>query len=210
MNTEELIVGLVQETDAVRRLPGRGVRLMGWLVLASAAAAIGLAVHGLRPDFALVLRDSSFLWMSALAIVLTLTAAAATLTLSVPGAEHRPLLRGTAVFAGGLWIVIAARDVLDAGRGFGDAAGWERCALGVVATAAIPAIGLLWMVHRGFPLAWGWPAGLAVAAALAVGSMVISVGCPIAAASHVLLGHVSPVVVLALAAAVAASRRRVV
>jgi hypothetical protein len=208
MNTEELIIGLAKEAGAVRRLPNRGTRLAGWLILALAAGAIGLMVHGLRPDYALVLGDPSFLFAGALAIVITVTGASAALILSVPGAEQRRFLRSAATLAGGIWIVFAIGGVISAGRGFADAAGWDRCAAGVVATGLVPALGLLAMLRRGYPLAWGWPAGLAVAAALAVGSTVISLGCPISAASHLLLGHVAPVGVLALAAAFVASLRR--
>jgi hypothetical protein len=208
MTTEELIVGLVKDAGAVRRLPRTGARLMRWLGLAIAAGAVGLVVHGLRPDYALMPGDPSFVLTGALAIVVTVTAAFAALTLSVPGAEQRPLVRGAAVLAGSAWITFAVGEVLGAGRGFADAAGWGRCALGVVATAVVPAMGLLGMVRRGFPLTWAWPAGLAMAAALAVGSMVISLGCPISAPSHLLLGHAAPVAVLALAASFIASLRR--
>jgi hypothetical protein len=208
MNTEELIVGLAKEASAIRRLPSRGTRLAAWLVLALAAGAIGLMVHGLRPDYARALADPSFLLAGALAMVVTVTGASAALTLSVPGAEERPFLRGAATVAGGVWVAFAIGAVISAGGGFADAAGWDRCAVGVVATALVPALGLLAMVRRGFPLDWGWSAGLAVGAALAVGSTVISLGCPISAASHLLVGHVAPVAVLTLFASFIAGFRR--
>jgi hypothetical protein len=76
-----------------------------------------------------------------------------------------------------------------------------------VAIAVGPGVVLWRMVNRSGALHWAWTAGLSAMASLAAAGLAIPFTCPVPAASHVFLGHVAPVVVVAAVAALVARRR---
>jgi hypothetical protein len=54
------------------------------------------------------------------------------------------------------------------------------------------------MLRRSAPLRLSWTGALAMVAALSGGALAIQFICPVDAASHALLGHLGPVVALAV------------
>ena len=208
MNTEDLIVRLAGEAGPVTRLKPAGVRALAWLATATACAAVGVAVFGLRDDASTAVSETRFLMHTLLAGGLTVTAAVATFVFVIPGAEGKPLARSVSVATLIAWGLMAGRDVLAAGHGLADASDWPVCATRLVAIAVGPGLVLWRMVRRSGALHWGWTAGLAAMASLAAAGLAIPFTCPVLAPSHVFLGHVAPVGVLAAAAALVAMRRR--
>lgn len=207
MNTEELIVNLASEAGPVTRLRPPAVRALSWLAVAAAFAVTGVAVLGLRPDVSTAVSASAFLMHALLAVGLTITAAVATCVIVIPGAEVKPLARSVSVATLVVWVLMAGRDVLAAGNGLADASDWPVCATRLAAIAMGPGVALWWMVRRSGALHWSWTAGLAATASLAAAALAIPFTCPVLAPSHVFLGHVAPVGVLAVVAALAAMRR---
>jgi len=86
MSHEELIVTLASEARPVRPLPAPTVRLARWVLATLVAVCIGVALRGLRANWATAFGAPSFVITNLLILVVALLAGWAALSLSVPGA----------------------------------------------------------------------------------------------------------------------------
>jgi hypothetical protein len=205
MKTEELVVDLARQAAPVAVLRPPVVRLLTWLPLALLSGLAGVAVYGLREDSATMAYTDRFAIDAALAAIVLLSGAAAALVLAVPGAERRPFLRFSAVTALVGWTAYGVAALATAGGTVSDLH-WPVCVLRIATMAILPGVALVAMVRRGAPLSPRWTSSLALAAAAAVGALAIQVICPVVTPDHLLIGHIGPVVLAAIVAAVAASR----
>jgi hypothetical protein len=178
-----------------------------WIGVAFVSVVIGVVVYGLRSDASVAVPEPAFVLQAVIAVVVMVAAVAATLTLAIPGAERTLLTRWLPVVLTVAWIVLAGRDVAAAGHGFSDASHWPICALRLVSVALLPGLLLAGMLRRSAPVRWGWTAALAAAASAAAGAIAVPFSCTIVTSSHIFLGHVAPVGVLAALAWAAAVRR---
>jgi hypothetical protein len=208
MRTDELIADLAGRVTPVRPLSPPVVRALGWLLLATLCAGVGVTAFGVRPDLMVRLTHSGYVWLATLALLTSVFAAVVSLTQAIPGAERAPVLRSVTLGLLGLWAATTVRAVLVAGRGLPVSTDphWPVCFLRVLLVAFLPALVLFWMVRRGTPLKPGWTAALAAAAAASVGVLAVHLACPVDDAGHGFLGHFVPLL-LAGAAGIAVRRR---
>jgi hypothetical protein len=207
VRTDDLIAELAGRVTPVRPLPPPGERALGWLALAVACAAAGLALFGPRADVLVRLTQADYLWTAVLALAVSILAALATLVLAIPGAERTPSLRRVAVGAFLAWAVTMAWAVVAAGRGLPLTTDphWPACASRVVLVSAVPVLALFAMARRAAPLRLGWTAACAAVAAASMGALATQLACPLDDAGHAFLGHFLPV--LAIAAVGVGARR---
>jgi hypothetical protein len=199
MRTDDLIADLAGHVQPVRPLSPPGLRAMGWLVVALACAAVGVACFGARPDVLVRLTQPDYLWTAAVALATSALAVIATLVLSVPGAERTPALRRATVAALVLWAVTMVWAVLDSGRPLPITTDrhWPACFTRVVLVSFVPVIVLFGMARRAAPLRLGWTGAFAALAASSIAALAVQIVCPLDDAGHAFLGHFIPVVLIA-------------
>jgi len=205
MKTEDLIADLASRATPVRPLPSPSVRTLAWLAVATASAAAGVLVFGTRPNLASLVTSQDFLLTAALALATAGLSAAAALVLAVPGAERSALVRGIPLAVLGMWTLTAVMTVLQASHGLSGVSDWYVCAIRVAAIGFVPAMVLVAMLRRAAPLRLEWTGALALASAAATGALAIQFICPVDDAGHALLGHLGPVLALAVAGGAAAT-----
>jgi hypothetical protein len=206
MKTDDLIADLASRAAPVRPLPAPGLRALGWLALAIASAGGGVLVFGARPHLDVLLTNHDFLLTAGLAFAAAGLSATAALVLAVPGAERSPLVRGLPVAVLGMWTLTAAMMVLEQSHGLSGVSHWYICAIRVAAIGLVPGIVLAAMLRRALPLRVEWAGMLAIAGAAAAGALAIQFICPIGDAGHALVGHLGPVLALAVIGAATAER----
>jgi len=206
MRTEDLIVELASRVEPVRPLPSPAVRTVGWLIVAAACAAAGMAAFGLRHGLGDLARSTEFLATAFIAIAAVLFGSFAALVLAVPGAERSPALRGSTLALVALWFVLLVTAIVRGGEGFSAIADWPVCFLRVLLISLVPAWLLVVMVRRAAPLSLAWTAALAAMAALSTGAIAIQFICPFTDPGHALLGHLGPVILLGAVGALMAPR----
>jgi len=208
MNTEDLIVRLARDAQAVTPLRPPLVRLALWMPVAVVSIAAGTWIYGLREDHATMFASPGFVRDGVFAALVLMLGVAAALWSAVPGLDRRWLGRMSVVVAAVAWVTIAATAVLTAGHGFANAAHWPACAARALSVALVPG-GLLYVLaRRAHPLRPAWTFGAAAASAMAAGAIAAQLTCPLTDAGHLLLGHVLPVAVTALVVATLPLQRR--
>ena len=200
MRTDDLIRQLTSDAQPVRRLRPVAVRVAGWVVLAIASFAVVALLMGVRRDLGEAIDQANFAVQALLLIVTALSAAAGALIVSVPGAQRKALVRWLPVIAGVLAVVWVAGELVFAaaiGAPTGRLTFAWHCIYKTTAIAAVPGIALFLMVRRAAPLHAAWAGLLAVLATTAVGVLGANVICPVDRPLHMLLWHVSPLVLFA-------------
>ena len=200
MRTEDLIQELARDAQPVTPVPPIARRLLGWVVLAAVSFGVVLFLMGVRRD----LGDSSdridFAFEAALLIITALSAAVGALTVSVPGAERSPLVRWAPVIAAAASIVWAAGELVYAaatGAPTGRLTFAWHCVYKTSAVGAVPGVALFLMVRRAAPMHAAWAGLLAVLATAAVGVLGANTICPNDRPLHMLLWHVTPLMLFA-------------
>lgn len=200
MKTEDLIVRLAADARPVQPLATPLVRLARWVAVALPLTAV-IAILGARADIRTIAAEPSFLCAAAVTLATALFAAGAALLLGVPGADRNRVSQWIPIATGIAWTALLAITLVSAGRPPGPktALFHVACALEITALALLPGWWLLTMLRRAAPLRAAWSAGLATLAAVALGAAGTQIICPVDDPAHQLVGHVGPVVVLALA-----------
>jgi hypothetical protein len=202
VKTEDLIIELARDVTPVTRLKPPVVRLLSWVVLALVTGAAALAVFGVRPDRA-TMGTAPQVWIDAIAaLAMTVAAAHAALVLAVPGAERRGVSRWVTVAIAAAWAGQLTVAMVAAGDAAARVDVWYVCALRITLIAIPPAVALAVMVQRGAPLRPVWTAALILASSTAAGAAATVLLCEIPHEAHVLAGHVGPIVLWSLMAAV--------
>jgi hypothetical protein len=201
-NNQELIRALVDDLQPVRRLAPANQRMRSWVASALSSALLALVWLGARRDWAARLHDVGFLLEGALLLGTFVLAAHTTFALSVPGRAAR--------HAGTLsWLVASSWLVLVVIRLFAaPSAGLmgSVCVARLLALSLVPGLTLFVMLRRAAPLQ---RARTALIATLALGSLAMlgtQLLCAKDAPSHLLVWHLSPVLV-AMGAAFWSARR---
>jgi hypothetical protein len=199
MSHESLIARLASDATPVEPLPEPRVRAARWLLAAILAVGVGVAVRGLRHNWAMAAADAWFLLSFVLVLATGVTAAFVALSLAVPGALRTERLKWAAPALLLAWgLVVAAELLLSTGPSRG--AGWGAgCMWKTWGIAVGPAAVLLTMARVAAPLDWRWTGGLAALAALAFGVLGTELICPITGHAHIFTWHFLPVAVTTLA-----------
>ena len=169
MRTEELVKTLAANVAPVTPLPSPHIRMLIWLSISVAYAALVVMLVGLRPDISAKLTDPRFLVEVSAAFMVSMLAAAAAFCAECPG---RPLWeRFVPVPAIALWL---------ASLGGGCWQAWIQngpagltivpdllCFPSIVLVGIVPGILILAMIRRGAPIA---PITTMALAMLAVGA----------------------------------------
>ena len=187
------------------------VRASTWAALSAVSLAVIAWKVGFRRDLAAA-APALVLQVVAMGVLAGIGAAAA-LRLAVPGADRRSG-RILAACVLGLWPCgLLAWALIDGARTASVVAAplHLTCMRTIGIIALVPAVVLAVMIRRGAPLRPHWAAAMAGTAAAAVGAIGVALTCPISRASHLLIAHALPTVMIAAVISAAASsvvRRR--
>jgi len=201
VKTEDLIVALSRSGAPVAPLPSPSVRFGRWAVAMFVVAAAGVLLLGPRADLAEALRRPTYDARLVVTLLTSLFAASAAFILSVPGAERfraQRLLPFAMVVA---WAAVLATLLIGSGnassRVLAFPVNWP-CSYKIFAFCLFPAVALVALLKRAAPLEPVWSAVLAGLAATALGATATQLICPVDDPAHQLVGHVLPVLVLAM------------
>lgn len=205
--TEQLIIDLAANMAPVHRLPRISVRVVRWLGLAIAVAALAVGVIGIRRDLGRAMATPEVLWSLGLALVASVGAAAIALRLSVPGADQTRWVRWLPGAVVAVWIVMLVQVARAAG--ISQSALMREpfhaaCVIRVAAIAVLPTLFLVREIRRGVALDAVSAAALAALGGSALAAVAVQLVCQINRPAHVLWSHVAPVVALAVIGAVVA------
>lgn len=199
MRTDELIQQLAADAAPVRPLRPLTRRLAAWGALAAVSLLVVMQLMGVRRELGDGLDRVDFAFEAALLLVTAISAAAGALVISVPGAARSPLVRWVPVGAAVACLLWAAGElVLAAGTGAATGRlsfGWH-CVYKTTSIALVPGIALFVMVRRAAPLHAVWAGLLAALATSSVGVLGANIICPNDRPLHMLLWHVTPLMVL--------------
>ncbi|MEF2548472.1 DUF1109 domain-containing protein [Aurantimonas sp. E1-2-R+4] len=199
MQTDALIDRLARDAGPVRPLPPAWRRCLGWLAMAVGFAAVIVLLMSPRPDLAEQLRETRF-WVEQLAALATaILAAHAALALSVPGTSRRVAL--SPLLPAALWLGSQGVGCLSAltGRSGVSITGEPECLVFIALTGSLPAVALVAMLRRGFPVRPRLNLALAVLAAAALGNLGLRLFHPQDAALMVLIWQSGSVALLSFA-----------
>ncbi len=170
MRTENLVKTLAANATPVTPLPSPQIRMLIWLSISVAYAALVVMLVGLRPDISAKLTDPRFLVEVSAAFMVSMLAAAAAFCTECPG---RPLWeRFVPVPAIALWLASLGGGCWQAWTQNGPAGLTIvpdlTCFPSIVLVGIVPGILILAMIRRGAPIA---PITTTALAILAVGAL---------------------------------------
>ena len=203
MRSDELISALVRDLAPAAALPPPARRFARWMLVPLLSVMAGLLLWGVRNDVS-SLREPAELQLIVVALATGLAAALAALLLAVPGARGAAAMAWAPIGASALWVALLASRIISSGGSFDGSMAWPYpiCVVKVLSMAVLPGVALIVMMRRSWPLRADWTMGLAGLAAGAVGSLGAHLACPEANPAHALLGHVAPMLALAVLGAV--------
>lgn len=202
MRTDDLIVELARTASPVAPLASPTVRFVRWASVMFVFAAVGVFVLGPRPDIADALGQPVYIARLLATLLTALLAAVAAFVLSVPGAERTKAQRIVPLVAVCSWatllgtLLIAGGDPI--GRVIAFPVNWP-CGYKILGFSLVPGFALFALLRRAAPLEPMWCASLAALAATAFGAVATQFICPVDDPAHQIVGHVLPVIVLAMA-----------
>lgn len=193
MNTEEMIRALAREAPRVKRSAQPFVMFLTWSAIGGFYLAVGILLIGTRSDLAQVWRQSEFLIHTLLVLGVTALAAAAAFGMSIPNREspRTVWIPAIALAAWLVWLASAFVVSGDAHAGQG-----LKCVRNIVVLGVPIGALMYWMMSTAAPLrtsAAGWLASLS---AFAAGDLATRLICRHDQASHALVWHFLPVLVL--------------
>jgi hypothetical protein len=209
VRTEELIVQLARAAGPVRPLPGPSVRLARWTAGVVTLVALAVFVIGPRAGVFTAIGQPAFMALAVVTLATALLSAASALVLSVPGAERSLIQRTMPLMAASVWAFMLIARLMDGGdpirRLLALPVHWV-CVIEIIGLGFVPGWALFAMLRRAAPLRLAWSAALATLAAVALGAAATQVICPIDDPAHQLVGHVLPVILLAISGALVGRR----
>lgn len=171
MQTDALIDRLAQEAGPVTPLPPPWRRTAAWLAIAVGFVIAMVLLMAPRPDLAERLGDARFLVEQGAAAATGLLAAHAALALSIPGTSRRVALAPLAPAA--IWLGAQGIGCLAilSGRAEATFAAEPQCLPLIALTGSLPAVALVLMLRRGFPVRPRLTLALGALAAAAIGNV---------------------------------------
>jgi hypothetical protein len=201
VKTDLLIVELARDLRPVRPLSSPSLRLLRWLAAVLAVAALGIWLLGPRADLASVIGTAVYDARFVLTLAAGLFAGAAAFMLSVPAAEHYRAQRIVPFVLAIAWTLLLGYLLIGGGRGverlLAFPVNWP-CSYKILAFSVIFGTALLIGLRRAAPLEPTWTAALAALSSTALAAAATQLICPIDDAAHQIVGHLVPVIVLAL------------
>ena len=197
MNTDHLIDRLATDVRPVRRLLNPAERAALWTALALVCVALGVVYFGVRHDIGTAWANPGLLARLALLAATMWLSVVAAFRLSVPGGETRAFARWWPLTLLGVLMAFSAAEVVAAwlvGDPGSPLRSWT-CVRKVAFVGVVPAIVSVTLISRGYAIEPRWTALLGVLAAGAAGALTSELACPIQAPMHIMLWHITPVVV---------------
>ena len=202
------IARLVRSAAPVVALEPPLARFGRWMVAAMGLALASAVILGVRSDAWAQMSNGWFLARASATLALMVTSGILAFSTSVPAGEPSLLVRAVPLAMCLMWAAILV-STLPTGRSglvlLLQVTPHPSCVLSIAATALAPAFLMLGMLRRGVPLQTTLTAGFAGLASLAAGALGAQFVCTNDAATHHLLWHFTPVVLLTLAGAAAGS-----
>jgi hypothetical protein len=193
--SDDLVRALVDDLRPVQPLAAPHVRLMGWSA-SLAAAAVVIAVVGVRRDWTTALEMPAVQAHSVLLLLSALLGALAALRLAVPGEAAR-WPAAVAASAAAVWVCGLAGELALAASTDATSLridGGVTCVAKVVSAGLVPGIVLLAMVVRGAPTATRPVTVLLAISGASVGALAAEWMCPDSRPVHLLAWHAGPLV----------------
>ena len=193
--TERLIEELAQDLAQVRRVPPLRWALVGVLAIWSALlAAVLLASGGRVGPLAELVSSPVFGGVCAGLLVTAIAATAAAIASGVPGRERVVHTGSGLALAGAIaGVACCLVGIASVGLGFGSPVTSDAVCLGYTALfSLVPAFTVGLLVLRGWVARPLLAAALALLGTAALGAVTAQLSCPFAGPRHLLLGHVSP------------------
>jgi len=202
VRTDDLIVELARTASPVTPLAPPFVRFVRWAAVMFVVAAVGVFVLGPRPDIADALGQPAYIARLLATLLTALLAAIAAFVLSVPGAERTKAQRIVPFVAVCAWAALLGTLLIAGGdpvaRVIAFPVNWP-CPYKILGFSLVPGFALFALLRRAAPLEPMWSASLAALAATAFGAVATQLICPVDDPAHQIVGHVLPVIVLAMA-----------
>jgi hypothetical protein len=202
VQTDRLILELSKQAKPVKRLPPVYQRCLCWLASALLCLGVGVALMGLRSDFAEKWMEFSFALQAALTLLVASLSAIGAFTLSVPSENKSALTRVAPLVALVCWLIYLLVSLITSSRAKLSTGSGLVCAQDILILALPPAAMLFIMIHRAAPLMIKWTdvlISLSVAAFGALGTQLI---CRNDDLLHMMLWHVIPVLMIGALGAV--------
>lgn len=210
MRTDDLIVELARRASPVTPLAPPSVRCARWAGPMVVLSGVGVLLLGPRADLARALVQPAY---AARLVITLLTAALASFgafALSVPNADRSPVTPIFPYAAFALWILLLTALLLAGGQPIGRLLAFPvnwPCSYKIFGFSLIPGVVLFVLIGRAAPLQVMQNAATAALAATSMGAVATQLICPVDDPAHQLVGHVLPVVVLAVIGLAAGYRR---
>jgi hypothetical protein len=174
-----------------------------------ALSAAGVLVLGPRADLAHALVQPAYAGRLVTTVLTAVFASLAAFAFSVPNADRSPLQQILPYVAFAAWVLLLTVLLVSGGqpvaRVMAFPVNWP-CGYKILGFSLIPAIALFVLLGRAAPLQVTQNAALAALAATTLGAVATQLICPVDDPAHQLVGHVIPVVVLAVIALAAGYR----
>lgn len=204
MKSDELIETLANELTPVRPRQAFALYALYWLVLAAIIGIIAvLVLGGIRHNLPAALSNSFFLAQNACAIAALLFSLCAAFLLAIPDRKPSRIALVAISFSAVFWIAMIALNLAGASV-HSLAEDWhasgtlQHCIRNFILIGVFPFLALLFMVRRAastFPGLTGLSVFIAAASLSAVCMRVL---CPVDEASHIVLSHDLPVLVISV------------
>jgi hypothetical protein len=210
VKSEELVRSLVSDLRPVRRLWGVDLRTLLWGGFALLCVGLGTYALGPRVDLASKLRQPSYLLENGSLLLLFALSARGAFRLSIPGLVQNERRRFWPVLGLILWgALIGIRGVQGPHAALSGAAFWLTgvpCVARMGCLGLVPGVAVFFMVRRGAPLHSGWAGLWALVAASALAMLGTQLLCPKDDPLHLLVWHLTPVLLTGLVGAVLGGR----
>lgn len=209
MRTDDLIVELARRASPVTPLAPPAVRCARWAGAMVALSVAGVLLLGPRADLAHALAQPAYAARLVTTVLTAVLASLAAFALSVPNADRSPLQQILPYLAFASWVLLLTVLLVSGGqpvtRLLAFPVNWP-CGYKILGFSLIPAIALFVLLGRAAPLQITQNAALAALAATTLGAVATQLICPVDDPAHQLVGHVLPVVVLAVIGLIAGYR----
>ena len=199
MKDEQLIRALVKDLRPARSMPGFAARFGGFLLWCAVIIVAAVVTTSDGPS-------APSAMPATLALLMLLAAASGALVSVIPGRSSWQIALGLTAACTTLWLVTAGVRAwgLPPAVAWG-VIPWTKCLVFTAGTALVAAAGLIPVLRRGWAVQPAVTLALSLAAGGAAGALATTIECASTAPLHELVGHLLPVVLLAILGAIAAS-----
>jgi hypothetical protein len=195
MNTETLIKHLSRECRPVTPVGPPLTRFLKWVAAAALFLFLGVLALGSAPSAMGAFGDLSILFTAIAMLFVSLICALSAFVLTIPNNRNSQFawipLSAVALCGGLIAVTLTQTDLEESGPGL-------VCVLRLVGLSIAPAALMFYMLKKAAPMKAGTIGLLAAFAALAFAEVGVQFVCHKAFATHVIVWHFTPVIVLGL------------